>query len=260
MANKFIGQRKWVQQVLTKFSELDEGLPDLYGKNPEWPDWVYELLLRLMPISHPGIKLKNNRKWKAKELGRFLGRQYAGEFMIQGKVQLTRQTILDAKKFAKRSADFVRQKNPNFNHAEFNGQMEAREKLWRPRFQKFMQETLVAVCERPYIEARDFFEAYGKAIVIKPDEFETERTLGVGDKICWVMFLQWRDIEKLKSIAQLHWVFEKALKPHGITVRYKRIEKLCQRIGLKFRDGGGRPKGSKNSDKSPRSLGVISRG
>jgi hypothetical protein len=259
MANKFIGQRKWVQQVLTEFSELDQGLPDLCDSDSDWPDWVYELLLRLMPISHPGTKFKNNKRWKARELGRFLGRQYAGEFMIQGKVQLTGSTIRDAEKFAAWFDDFIRRRASDFNQSAFSQRMAARGKLWRPRFQKFIQETLAAVCERPYIEARDFFEAYGKAIVMKPDEFETERTLGVGDKICWVMFLQWRDIEKLQSISQLHSVFEKALKPHGITVKYKRIEKLCQRIKLRFREGGGRPKGSQNSDKSPRALGVISR-
>jgi hypothetical protein len=39
-------------------------------------------------------------------------------------------------------------------------------------------------------------------------------------------------------------MFEMALKRHGIVVKYKRIEKLCQRIKLKFK-GRGRPPGSK---------------
>ena len=101
--------------------------------------------------------------------------------------------------------------------------------------------------------------AFGKAIVIKPDDLLAERTLGVGHKICWTMFLMWKDIERLGSVAELHRVFEKALKRRGITVKYRWIEKLCQRTKLKFRQGPGRPKGSKNSDKSPRALGVISR-
>jgi hypothetical protein len=107
-----------------------------------------------------------------------------------------------------------------------------------------MQETLSSACTRPYLESSAFFEAFGKAIVMKPDEFETERTLGVGDKICWTMIVMWREIEGLPSVAELHRVFEKALKPKGIVVRYKRIEKLCGRIKLKFKDRG-RPPGSK---------------
>jgi len=256
MANKFIGQKKWVQQILKKFEALDDGLPEVGDKDPGWPDWVYELYLRLMSISHPGSKLKNMKNWKAKDLGRFLGRQYAGEFLIQGRVPVTPQVTRDAERFTNWSEDYIKKNRPDFNHAEFNQQFDAREKVWRPRFLKFIQETLTSVCERPYIETRDFFEAYGKAMVMKPNEFETERTLGVGDKLCWVMIISWPQIERLKSIAQLHQIFEKALKPKGIVIKYKRIEKLCQRIGLKFQAGGGRPKGTKNSDKSLRSLGV----
>ena len=109
---------------------------------------------------------------------------------------------------------------------------------------KFMQEALSSACQRPYIEAAAFFEAFGKAIVIKPDEFLTERTMGVGDKICWAMFVTWQEIERLHSVAELHRILERALKPRGIVVKYKRVEKLCQRIKLKFKDPG-RPPGSK---------------
>jgi len=56
--------------------------------------------------------------------------------------------------------------------------------------------------------------------------------------------MMWRTIERLESVAQLHRIFEQALKPRGIVIKYKRIEKLCQRIKLKFK-GPGRPPGSK---------------
>lgn len=260
MANKFIGQRKWVHQVLQKFTDLEAGLPEIFAKDPEWPDWVYNLLIQLMGTSHPGSKIKQMNNWKAKDLGRFLGRQYAGEFLLQGKVPVTEPVVLDLEKFGKWTKIWNHQRNPDFDEAEFNRQADEREKIWRPRFQQFMQETVASACTRPYIETRDFFEAFGKAMVMKPNEFEMERTLGVGDRICWTMLVMWPDIQRLKSISQLHQAFEKALKPKGIKVKYKRIEKLCQRIGLKFREGGGRPKGSKNSDKSLRSLGVISQG
>lgn len=118
-----------------------------------------------------------------------------------------------------------------------------------------MQETLASVCERPYHECSAFFEAFGKGIMMKPDDLLTERTMGVGDKICWAMIVQWQEISRLKSVGELHRIFEKALKPRGVIIKYKRMEKLCQRIGLKFKDPG-RPQGVKNSDKSLRSLGV----
>ena len=78
----------------------------------------------------------------------------------------------------------------------------------------------VGVCLRTSLHrACPFFEAFGKAIVIKPDDLLTERTMGVGDKICWTMFVMWQDIERLESVAQLHRIFEQALKPKGIVVK-----------------------------------------
>jgi hypothetical protein len=259
MSTKIIGQRRWIREILLKFEELEKHQPIACEKEPEWPDWVHNILLMLMGISHPGSKFKNVKKWKAKDLGRFLGRQFAGEHLICGQVPLSAQVIHEGIKFGDWAENTLKQKRPDFDCAKFRGEFEAQNKSWQPIFRSFIKETLASACDRPYVESAAFFEAFGKGIIIKPDELATERTLGVGDKICWTMFVMWRDIERLQSVAQLHWVFEKALKPHGITVKYKRIEKLCQRIKLKFREGSGRPKGSKNSDKSLRSLGVISR-
>ena len=244
MSTKFKGQRRWVREVLNQFEELEKCQPELFKQNPEWPEWVENLGMMLLGISHPGIKFKNIKKWKAKDLGRFLGRQYAGEHLMRGEVPLSSQVIEEGLRSEAWAEKWVEQKAPDFDWDEFGKKYEAWEKAWRPKFKKFMQETLASVCERPYVEASAFFEAFGKAIVIKPDDLLTERTMGVGDKICWIMFVMWRDIGRFESVAQLHRMFEMALKRHGIVVKYKRIEKLCQRIKLKFK-GRGRPPGSK---------------
>ena len=259
MTVKFKGQRRWIREIIIKFGDLEKFQPVPMNNEPGWPEWVQNLLMMLCGISHPGTKFKNIKKWKAKDLGKFLGRQYAGEHLVRGEVPLSPQVLREAIKGGQWAESHVNQKQPDFDWHKFNKEYAEQDKVWRMKFKDFIKETLASVCDRPYGEATAFFEAFGKAMVIKPDDFLTERTLGVGDKICWTMFINWRDMERLESVAQLHWVFEKALKPHGIEVKYKRIEKLCQRIKLKYRDGGGRPKGSKNSDKSLRSLGVISR-
>jgi hypothetical protein len=258
MRTELKGQRRWIREILLKFGELEKIQPKPFGDDPDLPDWVYNLLMMLTGISHPGSKLKNLKKWKARDLGRFLGRQYAGEHVIWGQVPLSPQTIRDGIRSVAADEKVLMQRKPDFDLEEAARQFVEQSRTWQPIFKGFIKETLASACERPYVEASAFFEAFGKAMVIKPDELETERTLGVGDKICWCMVKMWPEIERLESVAQLHQVFEKALKPHGIVVKYKRIEKLCQRIKLRFRDGRGRPTGSKNSDKSLRSLGVIS--
>jgi hypothetical protein len=243
MSAKFKGQGKWVREVLKKFGDLEKDQPKPFDKDPEWPEWVWNLMLIFMGISHPGVKVKNVKKWKAKDLGRFLGRQYAGEHLTWGEVALSSQVIQEGERFTAWAEKRARERRPDVDLDELQKQYEQGVRVWKPKLKKFMQDTLASACERPYIEASAFFEAFGKSIVMKPDEWLTERTMGVGDKICWTMFVMWRDIERLRSVAELHRVFEQALKCHGIVVKYKRIEKLCQRIKLKFKEPG-RPPGS----------------
>lgn len=244
MSTQLRGQRRWVREVLTKFGDLEDHQPEPFNIYGEWPEWVSNLLMILVGVSHPGTKFKSLKKWKAKDLGRFLGRQYAGEHLRAGEVPLSPQVIQEGIKFGEWAESLGRQRRPDLDLDKLRQEVAAGEKAWKPIFKGFMKETLASVCERPYLEASAFFEAFGKAVVIKPDELLTERTMGVGDKICWIMFVRWQEIERLESVAQLHRVFEQALKPHGIVVKYKRIEKLCQRIKLRFK-GRGRPPGSK---------------
>ena len=244
MSTQFRGQRRWVREVMTKFGDLEDQQPEPFKLHAEWPEWVSNLLMILMGISHPGSKLKNLKKWKAKDLGRFLGRQYAGEHLCVGEVPLSSQVIQEGMKFGEWAERWARQRRPDLDLDKLGQEFGAGRKAWKLIFKGFMKDTLASVCERPYVEASAFFEAFGKAVVMKPDELLTERTMGVGEKICWTMFVMWPDIERLESVAQLYRVFEQALKPHGIVVKYKRMEKLCQRIKLRFK-GRGRPPGSK---------------
>jgi hypothetical protein len=245
MSAKFKGQRQWVGETLTKFADLQKFQPKPFCSDPDWPDWVLNLwFMALFGVSHPGVKMNNLKKWKAKELGRFLGRHYAGEYLIQGGVPLSARVIQEAEKGTAAAEKLVKLKRPDMDLDKLQKQYDEEAKVWRPIFMKFMQETLCSACERPYVESSAFFEAFGKGIVMKPDDLLTERTMSLRDKICWMMFVMWRDIERLKSVADLHRLLERVLKPRGFVVKYKRIEKLCQRIKLKFKDPG-RPPGSK---------------
>ena len=244
MSTKFKGQRQWIREVLGKFGELQKFQPEPFKRDLKWPEWVANLLLILLRMSHPGVKVKNTKKWKAKHLGRLLGRHYAVEHLGSGEVPLSLQVIQEGERALPWMEKEVRSRWPSFDFKKFQQEHEQQTKVWRPKLREFMQQTLSSACERPYVEAAAFFEAFGKAIVMKPDELLTERKMSVSDKICMLMFVRWQEIERLHSVAELQRVLVKAFKPHGIVIRYKRVEKLCQRIKLKFR-GPGRPPGSK---------------
>jgi hypothetical protein len=246
---KFKGQRQWVREVLHKFDEVEKLQPKLVrDMDADWPEWVRNLFGTLLGVSHPGLQVKNAKNWKANDLGKLLGRHYGLEHAMWGEVALNPKILKGVTAHITWVEGYLKIRRPDLNLDELVKQLAPEHKAWRPKLTECLQETLASACERPYPEGAAFFEAFGKAAVIKADDLLTERTVGEGGKICWVLLLQWRDVERFESVGQLHRYLEKIFKPAGIEIKYKRIEKLCQRIKLKFR-APGRPPDKKNSDK-----------
>ena len=77
----------------------------------------------------------------------------------------------------------------------------------------------------------EFLSTYSSAFAKKP------KTIGTGDigasnfKIYLLLLIFWRGFERLKSVHQLHEVFTKILGTYQ-TGNLKRMEKICERIGL----------------------------
>jgi len=75
-----LGERAWVKQILAQYDKVEERRPKLVqGVGDDWPDWVWPLWGMLMGMSHPGLNVKNAKRWTARDLGKFLGRQNALE-------------------------------------------------------------------------------------------------------------------------------------------------------------------------------------
>jgi hypothetical protein len=116
-----------------------------------------------------------------------------------------------------------------------------RMKKWRSKFKRFIDETIAEARSLPYKSSSAFLLAFAKSNRIEPDDLATERAMGVGEIIAFVMISFWKHVEKFQSVAQLHRFLQAACKPSGIVITLKRVEKLCQRIGLRFK-GRGRPR------------------
>lgn len=237
---RVVNEKFWVRQILEKYDAIEKRQPKTFDLLVnEYPQWVVNLWPVLLSVSHPGLKVKRVKKWTARDLGQFLGRQSALEGLLWDEIPLSPRVREETERWIDSQTDKLRS-SPNLAIAltrDLNGLQK-----WRPVFRKFIDETLASARTRPYLESSMFLEAFGKANVIKPDDLATERTIGVGERIAYVMIMLWRPISKMESIAQIHQMLSKAAKPVGIVITLKRVEKLCQRIGLKFK-GRGRPKG-----------------
>jgi hypothetical protein len=236
---RVVNEKFWVRQILEKYDAIEKRQPKTFNLLVnEYPQWVVNLWPILFAVSHPGLKVKRVKQWTARDLGQFLGRQSACEGLLWDEIPLSPRVREEKERWIDSQTDKLRS-SPILAIAltrDLNGLQK-----WRPVFKKYINETLASARNRPYPESSAFLEAFGKANVIKPDDLATETTMGVGERIAYVMILLWRPISKFESVAQLHQLLSTAAKSKGIVITLKRIEKLCQRIGLKFK-GRGRPK------------------
>jgi hypothetical protein len=234
MRHKAETQRQWMRRIINRFDEVEKLQPK-FTDFAAYPKWVQNLWLILIPVAHPKLHLKANQTLSVRQFGSLWGRQYALTAVQRGEVELTAKTVEE------KSRGIALMKQSDSKFGQFLESCFEKSKCWHPAFVAFMKETLASVCGRPHSEAVVFFEAFGKAVVIKPTDLETDRTMGVGEKLAFAMIHNWRAISKLESVGELHKILAAALKPHGIVIGLKRVEKLCQRIGLKFK-GRGRPR------------------
>ena len=233
-------ERRWVAQVLSRYDAIEKLQPkSIDAMVNAWPDWVVKLWVILFGVSHPGLNVRSHKKWTARDLGRFVGRQNALASLVRDEVPLSPRVEEESERWIASQVDKICS-----NRKLANSSMRIAVKLqaWMPVFDKFIDETLASARKRPYPESSAFFEAFAKANIIKPDDLATERTMGVREKIAYVMIAFWHPISKCESVAQVHRFVSAAANPSGIVITLKRVEKLCQRIGLKFK-GRGRPKG-----------------
>jgi hypothetical protein len=95
--------------------------------------------------------------------------------------------------------------------------------------------------EQEYHACARFFAAFGRAIERRPSsEGDIGRT---NTKIYIVLLVAWRSVEKLGSVPMLHRVLCKIFGNH-VVGDLKRVEKICERIGLSYREIERRKEGA----------------
>ena len=182
-----VREKIWVRQILEKYGAIEKRQPKTFDLIvAEWPQWVFNLWPTLFGVSHPGLNFRRVKKWTAKDLGQFLGRQSALEGLLWDEVPLSPRVEHEKQKWLDSQADKFRS-SPNLAIALTEDIIGLQK--WRPIFKKFIDETLASARNRPYPESSAFLEAFGKANVIKPDDLATEKRMGVGERIAYVMIM-----------------------------------------------------------------------
>jgi hypothetical protein len=223
----------WVQAILDRFETVENVFPDPTWLQGDWPYWVHRVAQEIAKASYPTAHFKVGKKWEVGEVAAIIGQEIAyfdswTDWMETTKItdkQWTELRKIFGGDFKERALEYAR-------------------KLTEEYFSEFSDALKFSVslaCEQDYVPMKQFFRAFSKALERRPTS--------VGDvgstatRLYWILLVSWRRVEEFGSIPELHrrlcrCVF---LGPH-VVGPLKRLEKICERVGLSYREIADRKK------------------
>lgn len=226
----------WTDKAGRDFYKAAEHWPATVWEAPDAPAWVSNLYDRMSVGFYPRLRQVEDRPISAAKLGYFVGRHVA---MFQWMTEVWDATKIPAEVLAKLSEEQLK-KGEEWTRRLFEE--------FVPVWYRAVRRTLLRALAEEYSEARSFFAHFSQGLMSKP---KTPASSAVGNSATEVEFAMlycWRLIETFPSVRVLHQFLVRLFDTNRVGDQ-KRVEKICQRIGLSFRKPG-RPPNVGNSDTS----------
>jgi len=223
----------WVQAIINRFEAVEDVFPDPTWLQGDWPHWVKRVAQEIAKASYPTAHFKVGKKWEVGEVAAIIGQEIAyldswAEWMETIKItdkQCTELKNLFGGDLEERAMEYSRKLTEEFF----------------PAFSDALKFSVNLACEQKYVPMKQFFKAFSKALERRPTS--------VGDvgstatRLYWILLISWRRVEEFGRIPELHrrlcrCVF---LGPH-VVGPLKRLEKICERVGLSYREIADRKK------------------
>jgi hypothetical protein len=229
---------KWLNKLTDEFLVL-EGLYPVKSFLPteNCPNWVSRLEEDFVLATHRGASLKDATKLTPMRVGGFLGYQCAYAVWMRDWFDDKVDSALKDPENSKKSA---------LTKEEYEEALKMWQRWsdWYRALQRLAGRALKSCVYQSYADMSAFLGAFSSGFSKKPNV-----GAGVGDfgstsfEIYHFMLWHWRAVERLDSVRALHDLLRRVVGEFR-TGDLKRIEKICQRIGLHYRKRG-RPKTSK---------------
>jgi hypothetical protein len=220
--------RTWLEEIVNRVDRAFKRLPQPVWLNDDWPIWVQNVGRELSKTFYPTAKLKF-QNWEPGEIGAMLG-QHIAYFGSLGYVLEVDEKKIDWKKLRLVYGKDIK-KRVQVYEKKFNEQ-------FLPDFERALKFALRLAIEQDYRPCSKFFAAFGRGIerrVLSTGEIGRTNT-----RIYLLLMMAWRSVEKLRSIPELHRSLCRIFGTH-LVGDLKRIEKMCQRLDLRF-GPRGRPR------------------
>jgi hypothetical protein len=240
---------KWLKRLGREFLNLDGPFP-FNGPLPseKSPEWVDRVEREYIAATYSRADVKNITRLTPKSFGAFLGYQCAYAVWM---VETFDDDIEKAGEHPEKLIDLKLTAAQN----EKGLLMLRRFSAWYEALRRLAGRALKSCVYQPYPDMSDFLTGYSQAFSKKPKLGASWGDFGNGAfRIYHFMLLHWHTVEHLDSVRSLHDLLRKCLG-ESLVGDLKRVEKICQRIGLHYRKPG-RPRRPNNSDNTPVALSV----
>jgi len=224
MSDQKKSKQKWLRLIVARMDRAYKVLPEPVWLRGDWPMWVTNVAREFSKAVYPTAKLKVSSSWEPGEVGALIGQQIAyTAYDFTAEINK-----VSGKKVPWAKLRTVFGKDIKERVTAFEQKFE---KKFVPDLARALKFAVGLAIEQDYQDCAKFFAAFGRAIQRKPSSAgDIGRT---NTQIYLFLLVFWRSVEKLGSIPKLHELLCKTFGTH-IVGTIKRIEKICERIGLSY--------------------------
>ena len=222
---------KWLKRLAAELDKVEalmvlKILPD----GVDHPSWVLKVEREFSLVMLPAAKLKDpDFKITPKRMGALLG--HMCEMAVWMKDWMLSEHEIPETPAGKPITDEEWQKGEEILDSQVK---------WYNAMRRLAKLALCSCVDQTYEDMTDFLLGFADGFSRKPKSFQPGNLGNPTFEIYLFMLMFWRMIEQMDSVRQLHEILVKMFGANRVGDQ-KRIEKICQRIGLSFRKPG-RPK------------------
>lgn len=232
-------RQEWIDRLCAEYIKVGELYPkELFPhlQNDEFPAWASRIMDEMAQILFPEARLRKGVDLTPKRLGALIGHSCAsGVWQLEW---LQNQMHVALREDVRKKAETPSLSEKEWKVAESIARSHRQVlEVWYPALRRLAKRALCSAVDQTYGDMTDFLLGYSRAFARKPRSFKVGDWGGTTFELYFILLLSWPVVDKLRSVTELHSVLVKVLGQHR-TGDKKRIEKICERIGLHYRKPG----------------------
>lgn len=227
-------RKKWLRGLARRLGKTAEFMPGVLPPGGAYPEWVRKVEREFAAAILPVARVRELDRLKPKVAGALIGNACAlAVYFIELLADGAKAMDEPAQVAAGGQADV---------EAEPPAKEEPRLAEWYEAMRQLAKHALSSSVDQNYQDMSDFLSGFAGAFAGKPKTMNLRDMGHTTFDIYLFLLLCWRYVEGLKSVHQLHAILVKWLGPYQVG-ELKRVEKICQRVGLHYRKPGRPRKG-----------------